>query len=113
MLLRSKIYTNNCNSLCTQTAVTSEIGKKKETLYKRLSAFREETDGNITNTLDNWVQQGNYVKRFDIVGYVNLLRKFKKYQQANQVLFPPFCLFVISYGLGFLTDNCCHIFFRG
>ncbi|KAL8116992.1 pentatricopeptide repeat-containing protein At1g02370, mitochondrial-like [Apium graveolens] len=85
MLLRSKTHTTSCNSLCTQAGVTLEIGKKKETLYKRLSAYRE-TDGNkITDTLDNWVNEGNYVKRFDIVGYVNLLRKFKKYQQANQV----------------------------
>lgn len=115
MLLRSKIYTTSCNSLCTQAAVTLEIGKKKETLYKRLSAYRETDGNNITDTLDNWVQQGNYVKRFDIVGYVNLLRKFKKYQQANQVLFPPFCMFVIIYVLGFyvlgfLIDNCYNIF---
>ena len=90
MLLRSKTYTTT--NFCTK-AVTSETGTKKdkgETLYKRLSAFREETDGNITDTLDNWVKQGHFVKRFDIVGYVNLLRKFKKYQQANQVLFPRF-----------------------
>lgn len=91
MLLRSKIYTTSCSSFCTKS-ITLESGKKKEkaeTLYKRLSAFREETDGNVTDTLDNWVSQGNYVKRFDIVGYVNLLRKLKKYQQANQVLFCP------------------------
>lgn len=89
MLLRSKSYTrcSSSNCMCTK-AVILETDKKKEkgeTLYRRLSAFRE-TDGNITDTLDNWVKQGNYVKRFDIVGYVNLLRKFKKYQQANQVL---------------------------
>lgn len=86
MLLRSKIYTASCSNFCTKS-ITSETGKKKEkaeTLYKRLSAYRD-TDGSVTDTLDNWVNQGNYVKRFDIVGYVNLLRKLKKYQQANQV----------------------------
>lgn len=72
--------------LSTATAMATETGavKEKESLYRRLSALGG-TEGSASDTVDEWVKEGNSVKRFDIVNYINQLRKFKKYHHALQL----------------------------
>ncbi|XP_043723137.1 pentatricopeptide repeat-containing protein At4g01990, mitochondrial-like [Telopea speciosissima] len=73
-------------STATVTKTSSSAVKDKETsLYRRLSALGG-SDGKVTDTLNEWVSEGKAVRRFEIIGYINQLRKYKKYEHAIQLL---------------------------
>ncbi|XP_042490125.1 pentatricopeptide repeat-containing protein At4g01990, mitochondrial-like [Macadamia integrifolia] len=67
-------------------AATSSAAKDKETsLYRRLSALGG-SDLKVADTLNEWVSEGKPVRRFEAIGYINQLRKYKKYEHAIQLL---------------------------
>lgn len=63
---------------------TEKAPETAASLFRKLAAVTT-TDGGIADTLDEWVKQGNNTKRYNIIGCVNQLRKFKKYHHALQV----------------------------
>lgn len=103
MLFRSPasprwLSTATVTATATATATATTVPKvKADPLYRKLLALGG-TDANVAETLDEWVEEGKSVKRFDIISSVKQLRKFKKYDHAIQVY--------ILYGLTFcLVDE--------
>lgn len=76
------------------TATAAEAKSKEASLYWKLSALKG-ADGDVAETLDNWVKEGKSVKRFDIISCVNQLRRFKKYKHAAQVCIELFVQFPV------------------
>ncbi|KAF9619837.1 hypothetical protein IFM89_009588, partial [Coptis chinensis] len=56
-------------------------------LYHRLAAIHGRNDAtNVAETLDEWLNDGNKLTKYHIIGFVNELRKYKKYNLAIQIL---------------------------
>ncbi|XP_010249903.1 PREDICTED: pentatricopeptide repeat-containing protein At1g60770-like [Nelumbo nucifera] len=71
--------------LSTAMATVTASKDKESSLYRRLSALGG-SEASVVDTLNEWVKEGKSVKRVEIIGYVNQLRKYKKYKHALQLL---------------------------
>ncbi|XP_068658741.1 pentatricopeptide repeat-containing protein At4g01990, mitochondrial-like [Aristolochia californica] len=61
--------------------------KKKSILYSRLSALGKSTsNATVWGTLDEWVEEGEPVDKYEIIGCANQLRRYKRYQHALEVI---------------------------
>ncbi|KAJ4955111.1 hypothetical protein NE237_011894 [Protea cynaroides] len=67
------------------TATSSAVKDKETSLYRRLSAFGC-NGAQVTDTLNEWVGEGKALRRFEVIGYVNQFRKFKKYEHGIKLL---------------------------
>ncbi|KAL2529061.1 Pentatricopeptide repeat-containing protein [Forsythia ovata] len=87
LILQKSVASNRGLStvMTTEMAVTQK--KKENSLFSTVSKLRLTADSetSIANTLDEWVNQGKPVKRFDIINLINYFRNRKNYQSALQL----------------------------
>ncbi|KAF8394675.1 hypothetical protein HHK36_020891 [Tetracentron sinense] len=76
----------------TQTQISSRnwwyLNKSRESssLYHRITAL-DATDGSVSQALDQWVMgERKSISKYDIIGFVDQLRKYKQYTLALQLL---------------------------
>ncbi|KAL5996424.1 hypothetical protein ACLOJK_026502 [Asimina triloba] len=74
-----------------ETATATEANASPFDLYRRLSGLGNCSSGSVARTMNEWVREGNSVKKYQIERYIKQLRKFKRHSQALEVylLFTP------------------------
>lgn len=86
--LSSSTTTTTAAATATATAAVSKE-KKNPSLYYKLSRLKtrpdSESDSSVTQILNEMVNTGKFINRFDIIDQVNLFRKRKNYQIALQL----------------------------
>ncbi|KAF9619829.1 hypothetical protein IFM89_009580 [Coptis chinensis] len=62
------------------------LGKERDSnLFRKLITLRDKNKDNIaTDTLNEWMDQGNDINKRRLIGIVNELRKYRKYNRAIQ-----------------------------
>lgn len=73
-----------------------------KSLYRRLSALGG-TGGSVADTLNEYLSEGHFVKKYDLWSAIKQLRRFGKLNHALQVCSLPFSNFFFSI---FLLDHC-------
>lgn len=68
--------------------VTRVGGDRNRNLYGRLSALGA-TGGSVTQTLNEYIREGRFPKKYELERCIKELRKYKKYHHALEVL--TFC----------------------
>lgn len=76
--------------LCTVKETTKTVKEKKNLLFNRVSRLTPFSKTSANDVLDKWVEEGNPVKRFDLVNLIGYCRNRKKFHLALQVIFSRF-----------------------
>ncbi|XP_058076860.1 pentatricopeptide repeat-containing protein At4g01990, mitochondrial-like [Magnolia sinica] len=77
------------DAVMTETAAESKVAQSpssSSSLYRRLSGLGDASSGTVTKTLNKWVREGKSVKKYEIEKYVKELRKYKRYNQALELM---------------------------
>ncbi|XP_073278023.1 pentatricopeptide repeat-containing protein At4g01990, mitochondrial-like [Primulina huaijiensis] len=71
--------------LCTVKETTKTVKEKKNLLFNRVSRLTPFSKTSANDVLDKWVEEGNPVKRFDLVNLIGYCRNRKKFHLALQL----------------------------
>lgn len=87
LFFEKSVASNRGLSTATTTAMAVTQPKKANSLFSTVSKLRitPDSETSIANALDEWVNKGKPVKRFDIINLINYFRNRMNYRSALQL----------------------------